>query len=75
MLSQTLKLSDGTSNIVKSSEDFEKLIEKYMGGEAADFYRDQLVNLTQFIDDTGFYIDIPYWYEKTEEVIDRYGYK
>lgn len=44
----TMKLKDGKMEILFSERDFAYLVEKYMGYEAADYFRDLMKELEQY---------------------------
>lgn len=70
---QMLTLSNGRPETIFSPKDFEDLIDKYMGSDCADYYREQVKALTERLEgDLGF--SDKYETKWIEEVLEQYGY-
>lgn len=71
---QVLAMSNGTPETILSPKDFEDLIDKYMGLDCANYYRNQIEQLSECIRDLTSYVDDKYITEEVEEVLKVNGY-
>lgn len=70
---QMLTLSNGRPETIFSPKDFEDLIDKYMGSDCADYYREQVKALTEQLEKDYWFFD-KYEAKCIEEVLKEYGY-
>lgn len=59
---------------ILSPKDFEDLVDKYMGLESANYYQNQIEQLSSCIRDLANYIDDKYILSDVEEVLRINGY-
>ena len=71
---QMLTLSDGKTEKILSPKDFEDLIDKHMGMDCANYYQNQIEQLSELICDLNSYVDDEYVHSTIEEVLKEYGY-
>lgn len=71
---QMLSLINGRPETILSPKDFEDLIDKYMGMDCANFYQNQIEQLSSCIRDLANYIDDSDTHKDVEEVLREYGY-
>lgn len=71
---QVLTMSNGTPETILSPKDFEDLIDKYMGLDCANYYQNQIEQLSECIRDLTSYVDDKYITEEVEEVLKVNGY-
>lgn len=69
-----LTMSNGRPETILSSRDFEDLIDKYMGSESANHYREQIEQLSECIRELSSYINDSTIAEEIEEVLKINGY-
>lgn len=62
---QMLTLSNGRPETILSPKDFEDLIDKHMGMDCANYYQNQIEQLSELIRDLDSYEDILMWTIKT----------
>lgn len=71
---QMLTMSNGRPEIILSPKDFEDLIDKYMGLDCANYYQNQIEQLSACIRDLAQYIDDKDIRSEIEEVLEANGY-
>lgn len=71
---QVLAMSNSTPETILSPKDFEDLIDKYMGLDCANYYQNQIEQLSECIRDLASYVDDKYITEEVEEVLKVNGY-
>jgi len=71
---QVLAMSNGTPETILSPKDFEDLIDKYMGLDCANYYQNQIEQLSECIRDLASYVDDKCITEEVEEVLKVNGY-
>lgn len=69
-----LKMSNGRPETILSPKDFEDLVDKYMGLECANYYQNQIEQLSSCIRDLADYIDDKDIRSEIEEVLKVNGY-
>lgn len=70
-----LKMSNGKPETIVFTKDFEDLIDKYMGLECANYYQNQIEQLSNCIKDLTEYIDDEYVRKDVEEVLKVHGFQ
>ena len=71
---QVLTMSNGRPETILSSKDFEDLIDKHMGMDSANYYQNQIEQLSECIRELSSYIDDKDVSQDVEEVLRVYGY-
>ena len=71
---QVLSMSNGRPETILSPKDFEELIDKHMGRDSANYYYDQIEQLTKCIRGLTDYIDDKDTLAEVEEVLKVHGY-
>lgn len=71
---QMLTMSSGRPETILSSKDFEDLVDKYMGLDSANYYQNQIEQLSSCIRDLANYIDDPLVQMDVQEVLKAHGY-
>lgn len=71
---QMLTMSNGRPETILSPKDFEDLIDKYMGLDCANYYQNQIEQLSACIRDLAQYIDDKDICSEIEEVLEVNGY-
>lgn len=69
-----LMMNNGRPETILSPKDFEDLIDKYMGMDCANYYQNQIEQLSSYIRDLVGYIDDKDIRSETEEVLKVNGY-
>lgn len=69
-----LTMSNGRPEIILSPKDFEDLVDKYMGMDSANYYQNQIEQLSSCIRDLANYIDDKDIRSEIEEVLEVNGY-
>lgn len=69
-----LTMSNGRPETILSPKDFEDMIDKYMGLDSANYYQNQIEQLSGCIRDLAAYIDDKDIKEEIEEVLKVNGY-
>jgi hypothetical protein len=70
-----LMMNNGRPETILSPKDFEDLIDKYMGLESANYYQNQIEQLTSLIKELAEgYADDKFYLREVEEVLKKYGY-
>ena len=72
---QLLTMSNGKSETILSPKDFEYLIDKHMGLDSANYYQNQIEELSELIRELDSYIDDKYVHVSVEEVLKIHGYE
>lgn len=67
-------MNNGRPETILSPKDFEDLIDKYMGMDCANYYQNQIEQLSSYIRDLVGYIDDKDIRSETEEVLKVNGY-
>jgi hypothetical protein len=67
-------MSNGRPETIFSPKDFEDLIDKHMGLECANYYQNQIEQLSECIRGLATYIDDKDITEEIEEVLKENGY-
>ena len=73
-MSKILTMSNGRPETILSSRDFEDLIDKYMGSESANYYHEQIEQLSECIRELSSYINDSVIAEEIEEMLKINGY-
>lgn len=71
---QMLTMSSGRPETILSPKDFEDLVDKYMGLDSANYYQNQIEQLSSRIRDLANYIDDPLVQMDVQEVLKAHGY-
>ena len=71
---QVLAMSNGRPETILSPKDFEDLIDKHMGMDSANYYQNQIEQLSECIRELSSYIDDKYVSKDVEEVLRVHGY-
>lgn len=71
---RVLTMSNGRPETIFSPKDFEDLIDKHMGLECANYYQNQIEQLSECIRGLVTYIDDKDITEEIEEVLKENGY-
>lgn len=71
---RVLMMNNGRPETILSPKDFEDLIDKYMGMDCANYYQNQIEQLSSYIRDLVSYIDDKDIRSETEEVLKVNGY-
>ena len=71
---QVLTMSNGIPETILSPKDFEALIDKHMGMDSANYYQNQIEQLSECIRELSSYIDDKYVARDVEEVLRVHGY-
>lgn len=71
---RVLMMNNGRPETILSPKDFEDLIDKYMGMDCANYYQNQIEQLSSYIRDLVNYIDDKDIRAETEEVLKVNGY-
>ena len=71
---QMLTMSNGRPETILSPKDFEDLIAKHMGMDSANYYQNQIEQLSECIRELSGYIDDKYVSRDVEEVLRVHGY-
>ena len=71
---QMLTLSNGRPETILSPKDFEDLIDKHMGMDCANYYQNQIEQLSGCIRGLADYIDYKDVLTEIEEVLKVHGY-
>lgn len=71
---QMLTMSSGRPETILSPKDFEDLVDKYMGLDSANYYQNQIEQLSSCIRDLANYIDDPLVQMDVQEVLKAHGY-
>ena len=71
---QVLTMSNGRPERILSPKDFEDLIDKHMGMDSANYYQNQIEQLSECIRELSSYIDDKDVSQDVEEVLRVYGY-
>lgn len=71
---QMLTMSNGKPETILSPKDFEDLVDKHMGLDSANYYQNQIEQLSQCIRDLANYVDDPFVQQDVEEVLKVHGY-
>lgn len=72
---QVLQTSNGRPEVIVYPKDFEDLIDKYMGAECANYYQNQIEQLSECIKSLASYVNDQAITEEVEEVLKVHGYK
>lgn len=72
---QVLQMSNGRPEVIVYTKDFEDLIDKYMGAECANYYQNQIEQLSECIKSLASYVNDQAITEEVEEVLKVHGYK
>lgn len=72
---QMLTLSNGRPETILSPKDFEDLIDKYMGMDCANYYRNQIEQLSELIQELDSCFDDKYVHADVKEVMKEHGYQ
>ena len=73
-MSQVLKMSNGRPETILSPKDFEDLVDKHMGSDCANYYQNQIQQLSDCIRELALYIADKDLTEEIEEVLKVNGY-
>lgn len=73
-MSQVLQMSNGRPETILSPKDFEDLVDKYMGLDCANYYQNQIEQLSECIRDLASYVNDKDITEEIEEVLKVNGY-
>lgn len=71
---QVLQMSNGRPETILSPKDFEDLVDKYMGLDCANYYQNQIEQLSECIRDLASYVNDKDIMEEIEEVLKVNGY-
>ena len=71
---QMLTLSNGRPETIKSPKDFEDVIDKHMGRDCANYYQNQIEQLSELIRDLDSYVDDKDVHSTVKEVLKEHGY-
>lgn len=71
---RVLTMSNGRPETILSPKDFEDLIDKHMGLDCANYYQNQIEQLSECIRGLATYIDDKDITEEIEEVLKENGY-
>lgn len=71
---QMLTMSNGRPETILSPKDFEDLIDKHMGMDSANYYQNQIEQLSSCIRDLADYINDNDVLSDVEEVLKVHGY-
>lgn len=71
---QMLKMSNGRPETILSPKDFEDLIDKHMGLDSANYYQNQIEQLSECIRDLAQYVGDSDIRSEVEEVLKVHGY-
>lgn len=72
---QVLQMSNGRPEVIVYPKDFEDLIDKYMSTECANYYQNQIEQLSECIKSLASYVNDRAITEEVEEVLKVHGYK
>ena len=72
---QVLQMSNGRPEVIVYPKDFEDLIDKYMGAECANYYQNQIEQLSECIKSLASYVNDQAITEEVEKVLKVHGYK
>lgn len=73
-MSRVLTMSNGRPATILSPKDFEELINKHMGRDSANYYQNQIEQLTECIRGLTDYIDGKDTLAEVMEVLKVHGY-
>ena len=71
---QMLTLSNGRPETILSMKDFKDLIDKRMGMDCANYYQNQIEQLSELIRDLDSYVDDKDVHSTVKEVLKEHGY-
>lgn len=71
---RVLQMNNGRPETILSPKDFEDLIDKHMGMDCANYYQEQIEQLSECIRDLAQYVDDKYVQQDVEEVLKVHGY-
>ena len=71
---QVLTMSNGRPETILSPKDFEDLIDKHMGMDSANYYQNQIEQLSECIRELSRYIDDKDVSQDVEEVLRVHDY-
>ena len=71
---QVLTMSNGRPETILSPKDLEDLIDKHMGMDSANYYQNQIEQLSECIRELSSYIDDKDVSQDVEEVLRVHGY-
>ena len=71
---QVLTMSNDRPETILSPKDFEDLIDKHMGMDSANYYQNQIEQLSECIRELSSYIDDKDVSQDVEEVLRVHGY-
>lgn len=71
---QMLTLSNGRPETILSPKDFEDLIDKHMDRDCANYYQNQIEQLSELIRDLDSYVDDKDVHSTVKEVLKEHGY-
>lgn len=71
---QMLTLRNGKPETILSPKDFEDLIDKHMGMDCANYYQNQIEQLSELIRDLDSYVDDKDVHSTVKEVLKEHGY-
>lgn len=74
-MGQMISMRNGRPEPINTPSDFEDLIYKYMGSECADYYHQQIKELSECIEDLSMYINDRDILKDVEEVLLNRGFK
>lgn len=72
---QVLQMSNGRPETIISPKDFEDLVDKYMGMDCANYYQNQIEQLSECIESLASYVNDKDVKQEVEEVLKVHGYK
>lgn len=72
---QVLQMSNGRPETILSPKDFEDLVDKYMGMDCANYYQNQIEQLSECIESLASYVNDRDIKQEVEEVLKVHGYK
>ena len=73
-MSRVLTMSNGRPETILSPKDFEELIDKHMGLDSANYYQNQIEQLSECIRELTDYINDKDILAEVEEVLKVHGY-
>ena len=74
-MSQVLAMSNGKPETILSTKDFEDLVDKHMGLDCANYYQNQIEQLSGCIRGLAEYINDKDILAEVEEVLKVHGYE
>lgn len=72
---QVIVMNSGRPETILSPKNFEDLVDKYMGVGSANYYQNQIEQLSECIRGLASYINDPDIQEEIEEVLKVHGYQ